>query len=158
LSGRLEQISTYGGVLIATVMVISIWLEVFFRYVLLDPLSWADELAVYCMIWMGYLGIGVGLKYGEHPSLQFLITYCPTPVQRVARWVVNVGILLLLVAATGWGLQNALVSGSRRLTAGLGISMVLPMLAIPVGGILAILLFSVRLIQRRGEGVEAIPH
>jgi len=139
-------------------MVISVWLEVFFRYVLLDPLSWADELAVYCMIWMGYLGIGVGLKYGEHPSLQFLIESFPPAVQKVARWIVNAGILLLLVAATGWGFQNALVSGSKRLTAGLGISMVLPMLAIPVGGILAILLFSIRLIQRRGEGVEALPH
>lgn len=151
ISGWLEHLSTAVGVLVFCVMVVSIWLEVVFRYVLLNPLAWTDELAIYCMIWVGYLGIGVAMKHDEHPSLQFVMARLPQLLRHALRWLVNLGILAFLTAGTIWGFQHAIGSGMYRLTAGLGISMTLPMLAIPVGCLLAALQLCLRLIRTGGQ-------
>jgi TRAP-type C4-dicarboxylate transport system permease small subunit len=152
----IERLATLAGVFVFGVMVVAIWLEVLYRYVLLDPLAWTDELAVYCMIWLGYLGIGVGLRHDEHPSLEFLARRLPPAAQSACRWIVNGGILLFLAVVTGYGFIYAFSSGQVRQTGSLGISMTLPMLAVPVGGVLAIGLLCIRLIQSRGAaGPEA---
>lgn len=146
----IERLATLGGVLVFAVMVVAVWLEVFYRYVLLDPLPWTDELAVYCMIWLAYLGVGVGLRHNEHPSLEFLVSRLPKGARAACRWIVNGGILLFLLVATGYGFVYAFTSGQFRQSGSLGMSMTLPMLAVPVGGLLAIGLLCIRLIQPRG--------
>lgn len=154
LSALLETASTVVGVVVFCVMVVAVWLEVFYRYLLLNPLPWTDELAVYCMIWMGYLGIGVGLKHGEHPALQFLVGKLPPGVRCGVRRAISAGVLIFLAAATIWGFQYAVSSGGSRLSWALGISMTLPMLAIPVGGLLGVVLFGLTLLLSRKEQPE----
>jgi TRAP-type C4-dicarboxylate transport system permease small subunit len=145
----MERLATLAGVAVFGVMVVAVWLEVVYRYILLDPLPWTDELAVYCMVWLAYLGVGVGLRHDEHPSLEFLVSRLPGGARRACRWIVNGGILLFLAVATGYGFVYAFTSGQVRQSGSLGISMTLPILSVPVGGVLAIALLVIRLLQTR---------
>jgi TRAP-type C4-dicarboxylate transport system permease small subunit len=55
--------------LFSSIMVIVIGLQVFMRYVLQDSLSWSEELARYCFIWLVYMGISLGAKKKRHMSV-----------------------------------------------------------------------------------------
>jgi TRAP-type C4-dicarboxylate transport system permease small subunit len=151
----IELLATGAGVLVFALMVVAVWLEVIYRYVLLDPLAWTDELAVYCMVWLAYLGVGVGFRHDEHPSLEFLVSRLPAGARTACRWMVNGGIFLFLAVATGYGFVYAFTSGQFRLSGSLGITMTLPMLSVPVGGVLAIVLLAIRLLQSRGAAGPA---
>ena len=147
LSKWLEKISVFLGISVFAVMVVAIWLEVFYRYVLVNPLPWTDELAVYGMIWMGYLGVGISIKYNEHPSLEFIAKRMPSFIQKLFNWISNIGVAVFLVVVTIWGFDYAFSSGSYRLSGGLGISMTLPVLSVPIGSLFAIIQFLLRLIK-----------
>lgn len=46
--------------------------QVFFRYVLNDSLRWSEELSVYLLVWMIFLGAAVVAKDWQHTSITFL--------------------------------------------------------------------------------------
>ena len=51
------------------VSVCVIFVQVFFRYVLNDSLSWSEELARYLYIWQGWLGISLIERKRKHVSI-----------------------------------------------------------------------------------------
>jgi TRAP-type transport system small permease protein len=73
LVDRLERIQvwiTFGFVAALTVCVT---MQVFVRYVLQKPLFlWSEEMARFLLIWMVFLGIGVGVKNDAHFAMDVL--------------------------------------------------------------------------------------
>ncbi|HSE96445.1 MAG TPA: TRAP transporter small permease [Methylomirabilota bacterium] len=119
-------------------MTVDCLLGVFFRYVVQDALTWTEETARYLMIWMGFLATGLALREGGHIAVEFLPERVPPGVQRAMLALVRLlGLAFLLaVIGAGWVLLVR-VSGQR--TPVLGISMLWPYLAIPVGCLLTAL-------------------
>lgn len=148
MSFWLEEITTVLAVVIFCIMVVTVLLGVVYRYILFDPLAWSDELAVYCMIWIGYLGVGIALKYDEHPSLQFIVKQLPVVVKKILQWVVYVVTLIFLAVVTVWGFKYAIFSGKYRLSSGIGIKMTLPMLSVPIGCFLAVVYLILKLLNK----------
>lgn len=149
----LEKVTNFFGISVFIVMVISVLLGVFFRYVLVNPLVWAEELAIYGMIWLGYLGMGITIKYNEHPSLTFFVEKMPPFLQKLCKLVANTGVIVFLLVAIIWGFDYAINSGQFRRTGALGISMTIPQLSVPVGGLLALCQFCLHLIKERRKEV-----
>lgn len=52
------------------VMVIAVFLQVLFRFVLDQPLAWTEELARYLLIWITFLGAGYAMSVKAHPSIE----------------------------------------------------------------------------------------
>lgn len=149
----LEKIASFFGISVLIVMVVSVWLGVFFRYVLLNPLTWADELAIYGMIWLGYLGLGVTMKYNEHPSLTFFVEKMPSSLQKLCKLIANIGVVAFLLVAIIWGFDYAINSGKFRMTGALGITMTIPQLSVPVGSLLCLCQFCLHLIKERRKSI-----
>lgn len=147
----MEKVATALGVAIFAIMVVSVLLGIVYRFILLNPLHWTDELAVYSMIWIGYLGMGIASKYDEHPSLQFIVERFPVAVRKILQFVVYVGILIFLVVVTIWGFKYAIFSGSHRLSSGLGIKMTVMMLSVPIGCLLAIIHLILKPLNKRSN-------
>ena len=143
----LEQLATLPGLLSIILMAVVILFEVFYRYVLFNPLSWSDEFAVYCNIWMGFLGIGVAIKHDEHPALNFVLERLPPHVSKVLKILGMVLTSIFFLCITIWGFEYAIISGKYRMSWALGISMVLPMISVPIGSLFAFLQLILRLIR-----------
>lgn len=89
-------------------------LQVFFRYVLQQPLDWSEELAVYLFIWSSLLAAAILVGREEHFSISFFVEWLPRPLRRA----LDVGITILcmvfalLVVAKGtewgWRMRSAL--------------------------------------------------
>lgn len=52
--------------------IIIIIIQVFLRYVFGFSLPWAEELARYCMIYIGMIGSALTLRESSHPSIDFI--------------------------------------------------------------------------------------
>ncbi|MEM7774673.1 MAG: TRAP transporter small permease [Pseudomonadota bacterium] len=106
---------------------------VFFRYVLNDSLSWAEELSKFCMLWLVFVGSPIALRAGNHIAIEILPGALPERMAAILRTMVMaivITFLFILIwkswgfAANGWN-QTAIAIGD--------VSMFWIFVAIPVG-------------------------
>jgi TRAP-type C4-dicarboxylate transport system permease small subunit len=79
------------------VTTVTIFAQVFFRYVLSRPIYWADEFAVLVFAWMIFTGTVVATKYNEHLSVDTFIRLLPKRLQTVLTIITNSAILMVIV-------------------------------------------------------------
>jgi TRAP-type C4-dicarboxylate transport system permease small subunit len=112
---------------------------VFGRYVLGKAPSWTEELTRFLLIWMTMLGSAASLRHGGHITVTFLIEMLNPFWQAVLLIVRDV----FLVAASGifmyFGTKFAMLNGAQE-SAALEIPMMIPYSALPVCGLLILLL------------------
>jgi TRAP-type C4-dicarboxylate transport system permease small subunit len=65
------------------VLILDIWIGVFGRYVFELPVTWAEELARYLMIWTALLAVSCGVARREHVAVTALLHRIPI---RIRRW------------------------------------------------------------------------
>lgn len=71
-------------------MALLVFLQFFSRYVLNDSYAWTEELAVYCLIGVVFLGAAMCVRACRHIQVDFLYRYLPKPVGRVLSTVIDV--------------------------------------------------------------------
>ena len=138
LGNYLAKITIFVVIILAAIMVLTVLMGVFFRYVLRDSLGWTEELARYLMIWAALLSISIGIKDKEHVGIQLIIRNIPIKYARILNLLVNIIILIFLSVLSYKGMYIA-NKAIPQLSMGLGISMYWALLSIPVAGALAII-------------------
>lgn len=79
------------------VIIVCVSLQVFFRYLLNDPLIWSEEVARLSFLWMVFLGLGIAERDHSHIAVDFFVDRMPQCVQKPLRLAVEVfGIAVLL--------------------------------------------------------------
>ncbi|MCF7934460.1 MAG: TRAP transporter small permease [Spirochaetia bacterium] len=78
-------------------MSIIITVQVFFRYVLLNSISWSEEIARYLFIYMVYFGISYAVRKNRHIKIEVLINVLPVTGKKVISIISD---LLFLVFAS----------------------------------------------------------
>jgi len=151
-SASLAKITVFIVITLAAIMVLTVLVGVFFRYVLRNSLGWTEELARYLMIWMALLSVSIGIKDKEHVGLQLLIRNIPIKYAKAVNLIVNGVVLFFLIVLSYRGLTVAF-RGSSQLSLGLGMSMLWPLLSIPVAGLLAIIQQIIQIINIFRPGV-----
>jgi len=131
-------------VVVLSLIVIVTSLQVFTRYFLDSPLSWAEELARFLMIWLVFFGASAGIKRKAHIKVDFFLDRMPPSFKKIFSilgGVLVVGILLILIyQGTMLSIKMATVSAiSLPITWGFVYS------AVPIGCFFILL----RLIQYR---------
>jgi len=131
------------ALLLMAVIVVAVFLQVFFRYVLQDPLSWTEELARSSLIWLTFVGSALAIRAKGHFVLEVLTSRLTGRTQ--IFWEVLllgiVGAFLAVLISTGIGMLPML---SHQVSASLQIPMSYIYLGIPVGS--SFMLFHVSLI------------
>ena len=138
LGNYLAKITIFIVIILAAIMVLTVLVGVFFRYVLHNSLSWSEELARYLMIWAALLSISIGIKDKEHVGIQLIIRNIPIKYARILNFLVNIIILIFLGVLSYKGM-HVTIKAIPQLSLGLGISMFWALLSIPVSGALAII-------------------
>jgi TRAP-type C4-dicarboxylate transport system permease small subunit len=136
--GGLRRVRELVVMALMAVLVVVVVASVVFRYVLLAPLAWSEEVGRYLMIWVGFLAASIAVQQGMHVGIDYLVSAVP---QGVAAWLRRAARLLtgvLLVIVTGYGFMLA-ASLWDQWSPVLQFRMTWPYLAIPVGGLLMLI-------------------
>lgn len=142
--------------LILAAITVIVFLQVLYRYVLLSPLAWTDELSRYLQVWLTFIGGSIGIQRAAHFHLDIIHHIIPKRFLGVLGFAVDAAMLLFvaLLAYNGTGLLEIV---ARQKSPALDVTMSYAYLGIPVGCSLAVFHLVVRLIGRvlPGAGPEA---
>jgi len=109
--------------------------QVFFRYVLVDPISWSEETMRYTTTWMVMLAAAPAFLRREHMEISLFDTVRSEWLRRAAGVLVHLcvaGFCLLLI----WKGFPAAIDNMRQVSPAVRVPMTIPYLAIPVGAVL----------------------
>lgn len=93
-----EEVAT---ALLLAIMLGSIGLSVFCRYVLKMPLSWTEEVVLLCMVWVVFLGASMATKHKEHIVIDILLTVFPQRLVR-AMEILTLSVVGAVLALLVW--------------------------------------------------------
>ena len=94
-----DLFEVYLAVVIFSALIVSIFLEVFMRYVLNNPSPELFVLSIYCFVWVIYLGGALATRYNQHVRFDLIYRALPEKVRRVmeiAFELLTNGVLLVL--------------------------------------------------------------
>lgn len=113
-------------------MVVIIFSQVVFRYMLKAPLSWSEELARYLFVWAAFLGSVVAARKGQHVGVELLISRLKGTARNVVLVISNLltsGFFALIF----WNVLIAWPKLMKQKTPALKLPMAYPYLGLAVG-------------------------
>ena len=135
LLSHIEEILT---ALLLGVMLGSVGVGVFWRFVLKQPLSWTEEVILVCMVWMCFLGASIATKHNEHIFIDFVVALVPRRLAR-SMGILSMTLVTAVLVILIW--QGALlVERTQEVTTiALGIPTMYMYAAIPISGCLMLI-------------------
>lgn len=130
--------------LMLAVMLTLVFGNVIGRFFFSTSFGWAEEVTRYLMIWVVFLGAGLGLREGVHVAVTLFVDLSRT-LKPAITWL-SFAFLLSFFAALAWfGFEYAMFA-SRQRSAMLQLPMWIVYLSVPIGASLAVihLLLSLR--------------
>lgn len=97
ISEFLNTICKVFCLVIGSVLVINLFLGVFTRFVLNDPLDFTEEIARFCMLWFAFIGGSIALRQKELISFTFVIDKVPGPVRQGMK-ILNIILIIVFLA------------------------------------------------------------
>ena len=101
MSDTINLVTKYALTVLMAAMTAIIALQVFYRYVLNQPLTWSEEIARYLMIWITFLGSAMAVKYSEHIGVTFILERFPLRVRNGIGVTLNIAVVVFF-AMTAW--------------------------------------------------------
>jgi len=114
---------------------ILLFVNVALRYIFLAPISWAEELSIYLVIWVVFVGASAMVRMQAHLAIDLLPKVLPeTPRRLLKIFILLISLLFFAVFIYYSGLHTLRVQASGQLTPNMQAPMWLTYLAMPVGG------------------------
>lgn len=134
----LASVDDWIGAIALSLIVILIGANVFFRFVLSQPITWSEEISLALFVWLTFIGISAVMKRNEHVGIDYFVRKLP---KAAFVWVQRFRLFVLLavtcVVFVYWGTKLA-IGTHWKVTPVLGVPFRFIYMALPVGGILAL--------------------
>lgn len=138
LSGALRRCTEIVIMVLMGFLVVIVVASVLFRYVLLSPLTWSEEVGRYVMIWVGFLAASIAVRQGLHVGVDFVVQWVRPGIATWLRGLARGATIVFLLIVTGYGF--VLVTNLwEQWSPVMDIRMTWPYLAIPIGGLLMLI-------------------
>ena len=82
-------------------MAVAVFLQFFTRYVLNDSFAWTEEIAVYCLIGVVFVGSAMCVRLTRHIHVDFLYRYLPERPGRILALAVG-AVRIVFFGYVGW--------------------------------------------------------
>jgi len=119
VNAQLLKLGRAIGIVAVALMVVSILVQVFFRYILNNALPWPDEAARFCMLWMTGLMAPTAFRQGGFVAIDMLVIALPRVVGQLLTLLLLFLSLMVLVVAVNIGWNEVTGFGGRFTTASL---------------------------------------
>jgi TRAP-type C4-dicarboxylate transport system permease small subunit len=143
--GRLTEV--VAGTILA-VMTVLVFMAVIYRYFLLAPISWGEEMARFLFIALSMLGAAIAVKDRSHFIITILTARFSAAVQAWLEIGIALGTSALLCVVIARGLGLTLLNQNQESPA-LGVPMSIPYAAVPIGATLMLIFLWSELLLRR---------
>jgi TRAP-type C4-dicarboxylate transport system permease small subunit len=115
-------------------MVVVIAMQVWYRFILNNPLDWSEELGRYLFVWISFLGSAAGVRYQVHLGIDVLEKIVGRNAFRYVVVLINLVIQVFLLFVIFWGIKLLGVVQFQTSPSML-IPMTYPYAAVPVGAV-----------------------
>lgn len=132
-AGFLSRICLYLSYFLLVAVTIIAVLGVYYRYVLIDPLQWAEEIARYILIWMTLIGASVAVKERKHVMLTSVVVRIPERMALIIEIVFFLIIIFIIGLIANESIIMVYTRSAKTISASLQISMLWAHTALPVG-------------------------
>lgn len=119
-------------------MVVIIAAQVWYRFILNDPLSWSEEAGRYLFVWISFVGAAAGVRYQVHLGIDLMDKILSPGAYRIVVVLVNLVIQAFLILIIYWGFKILGIIQFQE-SPSMHISMRYPYMAVPVGSILMLI-------------------
>ncbi len=155
ISDKINTAVSYIGIIFFIVLIVACVAQVFFRFILNNSLSWTEELARYCFIWMHMIGTSLLIETKGHATVTVILDSLKGNAKKFLELIIEIVILLngAFMAYTGFLLAQ---SSKANLSTALGIPMWIINISVAVGGILVIIqaIVQILLLFNKDEEME----
>lgn len=148
----LKWLSELPAAILLVVEVVALLANVIWRYVLNAPLTWGEEFASLCFLWLAMFGSVIALRRGEHMRLTTFIARYPLKIREFLETFGEVLVVIFLLALTAPALEYIHEEWAIT-TPALEIKHSYRVAAIAVGVFLMLAVSGLRLMNRRLSNV-----
>lgn len=137
-----------------SLMVVVTFMQIIYRFVLLKPIPWSEELARYLFVWITFLGSGVAVKNKGHVGVELVIDRLPKKLRKISLIIAFIVCVVFCILMVTNGVTMVQRTMNQR-SAAMSMPMSYAYIAIPIGFILMAMNFLVHIFQlMRGEEEE----
>jgi TRAP-type C4-dicarboxylate transport system permease small subunit len=97
LTALLDRVACWICIALFAAILITMVLQVAFRYILATPLTWTEELARYLYIWACWVGAPVAMRRGNHIVIAFVQERLPGRLARLVGLATQAAALVFLL-------------------------------------------------------------
>ncbi len=130
-----DSIAQWLAIALVGVIAVAMILQVFFRYVVNSSLSWSEELSVWSLVWLVFIGSVVLIRNWEHINIPTFVNWLPLKMRPYVILLAKGLSLAFLVTMTYLGFEMILF-GFHADAPVLHLSTKWAKLSIPAGGAL----------------------
>lgn len=123
-------------------MVILIFFQIIFRYVLKQSLSWSEELATFIFTWLTFIGASVATKERAHINVEMIINSIKSrTIKKIIAIFANLMSILFLgiVSYYGFIMANTLIQLGKTSSSMPFLKIGFIYFAIPIGSLIMVL-------------------
>ena len=137
-SEAVNNVVSHIGMVFFIILIIACVLQVFFRFILNNSLSWSEELARYCFIWMHMLGTSLLIPTRGHATVTAVLDLLHGKVRKAVDVIIEIiifasgAIMLYSGAMLSW-------SSRKNMSTAMSVPMWVINSSVAVGGILLML-------------------
>ncbi|MDR3331609.1 MAG: TRAP transporter small permease [Synergistaceae bacterium] len=149
----IHELTQYVLFALLSAMVVIVFAQVIFRFVLHASLPWSEEAARYIMVWISMLGASIGLRSRGHIGVEALVMIFPASIRRFISVIATIVAGIFFAGVVFYGFKILKVVAAQESPA-MESSMAIPYSSIMVGAVL-MLLYSIEELARLvsdGEG------
>lgn len=137
---KLINLDFYIAIIPLVVLIFVTFFGVIMRYILKNPLGWIEEIQLFSIVWIIFLGGSYAFRTGNHVAIEILYDACPDKFKRfldIFNFIISLFTLLVLFYASIKFLSLYFLTG--RSTSILGIPYKWIYIVIPVSCLLQII-------------------
>lgn len=132
------QLNNISNVLVGSLLLLTVVInvaQVFYRYVLNDPIFWTEEAIRYVTVWFTFLGACAASYSDEHIEMNLFADLTNETLKRINKLIIQLGVLIFSGIISWQGARYCMLSGSQT-SPTLEINMLYVYSSIAVGGVL----------------------
>lgn len=132
---KIDFVFNWVIIILMSALVITTTIQVFYRYILNNPLTWTSELSRFLFIWITFLGAWYVFKKGGHLGLDIIVINLPRSIKSWTAKLVELIIVIFLLVVL-WKSPEFLMMTKNQTSPALGLSMFYIYLSFPLSAFL----------------------